>query len=401
MALLAIIYGVTICFSIYHIDRILIDITGISLLIYFLTGGISAIYTIYGYGLESGLYASIRYFLTMPLVIVAFASIRDERQMELFLKFFVTIIAIGAFTVPLQFIIGPVSWFSEPSERAGLVRYASLFGSLTPIGIVAPIAFFLLLSLNMSKYGKIVLGAMLVIGMVLSLQKSAFFGFICSILVYLLIYSKKIRLKRVAFFVAGFVAVILVVMYFAMKNDLPIVTALRYMYASTGIVDDQYDRYRGVDVTVVESILHRLTELPGHSLKDLYRKTDVLGYAVGGGFDMMGSALMRENETEYIMPHNNLVDFIVVGGIYHFLAFLGILFGVVRSVRSNLRFSEGDRGRNDLYRAIYGFLILYVVNLPFTSGMNFHPNISSAFWVIVGFVGSQNLEWKRIYTPAG
>lgn len=349
-----------------------------------------SLHTIYLFGMDAGLYASTRYFLTMPLAILAFSEIKKSDDVSKIFKVYVYVIAVGSLVIPLQYIVGPISWLAESSERGELIRYSSLFGSLTVMGLAGTFAFYLMLSINFTIWERIVLGSMLIVGLLLSLQKSAIIGVLLSVTLFLLFSSRKDIIKKITITVAVLMVTIAAVNYMPLTGDIPLSQALDYAYSSFGVDDDGLSA-RGADDTIMESSIRRLTELPASSLHDLYLLYGEAGYLWGGSFAMMGNALMRENDTDYIMPHNNFVDLLVVGGIFHLILFLVIIYFVM--IRLWVFIKKKDSAENDLgvHQAMFGFMVLFIINMPFTSSLSFHPSTSALFWTIIGVVARQHM----------
>ena len=164
------------------------------LFLFFLTGLGASVSTFMDYGRAAGAYATGRYFLTMPMVIIAYFFITTPKDVKKTLMLFCVIVMLGAATIPMQYIVGPVSWFSEPGERAAITRYASLLGSLTAAGSMIPIAIFVSLVLRIRRLLKSVLIAGLSLGAILTLQKAALLGIPLAVGLYLL-FIKKMRLN--------------------------------------------------------------------------------------------------------------------------------------------------------------------------------------------------------------
>lgn len=389
-AFLAIMYFSLILYAASKANILKINGLIVCYLIFLATALEAALHTMLLYGVSGGLSATVRYLFTAPVAYLAFSFLEQKKDVTNVFKIFVYIIAIGSLTVPLQYLIGPISWFADPSERGGLIRYASIFGSLTVLGSVIPVAFYILFYIDSNKLTKALLSIMLLSGALMTLQKSAIVGIILSTVVYLYIEPAKFKSY------AKVLIIILIVFsimpkILSIQTDEPWMYALRYIVASAGLGQEYGGTSFKTDDTVQESAVLRLTELPANSLKNLHDLYGFSGYIWGGSFGMMGPALMREGESPYIMPHNNFVDFMVIGGILHLLSFIGILFYSTKYLRLYIKQEKKRSDTNSINKIMYGVIIIFIINLPFTSNQNIHPNISSLFWIIVGIVYRQKL----------
>ena len=174
---------------------------------------------------------------------------------------------------------------------------------------------------------------------------------------------------------------------FANYLDIPLVGGVEYMFASFD--QDDADSKKGNDDTVMESMIKRNTELPGKSLDDLYRTNGFLGYVFGGTLAQMGTATMKEGEVPFDMPHNSFVDFLLIGGIPQFCIFLAMLGISYKYIRELAICSSTNTIRARVFRTLQGFFVIFVINMFFASSMTMHPNLSSIFWLSIGYIASQ------------
>ena len=358
--------------------------------LFFLSGLWAAMSTFLGYGSPAAAYATGRYFMTMPMVIIAYLFITTPKDVKKTLMLFCVIVMLGAATIPMQYIVGPISWFSEPGERAAITRYASLLGSLTTAGSMIPIAIFVSLVLRIRRLFKSILIAGLSLGAILSLQKAALLGIPLAVGLHLL-FIKKMRIKKIVF--GGvFVIALIGILNLSLKNWPVWKQASGYMLAAFKLNKDP--EALGGDVSIFKSIIDRITLLPRNSLRDLKEYRGELGYLLGGGFGMVGPALMRPDDSPYITAHNGYVDFILIGGVIHLVAFLGLIYATIIPYRRMIKQCNRAGLKDEIPVCCYGILIIVLISLFFGGGFTFQPIASTLLWSLVGI--SWRLENRQM-----
>ncbi|WP_155888374.1 hypothetical protein [Cupriavidus sp. WS] len=119
---------------------------------------------------DNSIIGLIRFWSVMPLIFACMTMGAGEVDRKI--KWFVIFYVIASLSYPLQYLIGPIEWFAEPSERAGVERFAALTGSLTSYGSsvgIASIGAFGFFSFPVA----LCLFIIFIIGGILSLQKAA------------------------------------------------------------------------------------------------------------------------------------------------------------------------------------------------------------------------------------
>lgn len=380
LAALSLVYIPVVLYGLSRLTAVRGGRVAVWFLLFLATALWASVNTFVDYGIIAGAYASARYFLVMPMAFAAYSLLPNEASVRKVLLAFCFIVLIGALTIPLQYMIGPIPWFPEPGERANVTRYASMLGSLTVAGNVIPYAIFTALVLRMNKALKISLIFMLLICAVLTLQKAALLGIPLAIGVYLLYVSKR-KLFHIA--VTGLTITSLGLVMELLLRDWPIWQQATD-YACAAFQIGRNAAALGGDVTIQQSLVDRLTDLPQRSLSDLYNLRGVSGYLFGGGFCMVGPALMRPGDSPFWTAHNGYVDFVLIGGIAHMLTFVGLIYRVLKTLRGLLK----NRRANDLYDeipvALIGIVTIALVGLFFAGGLTFQPITGSLFWAIVG-----------------
>lgn len=318
------------------------------------------------------LLGAARLAFVFPFAYLARYYVRDDREVQFFLKLFAVIIALGALSLPLQRVTGPVSWFAEASSRAGFDRFSSIFGNLTAMGNVGGLALVALFFVDVKSAARVLLVVCLLSGMLLTLQKAAILNIILAIGIYAILRGRSTaeRLKfglRVLTATVALVGLAIAVIGPAALAGIQVVFRLGSSAAS---IDD---------VSVKASLLERLVELP-MVLYNLYGPMSVLtGVGLKGGGGVMG---MPESP----MSHNNFFDLLFLGGVLYLLSFLALLWYTGRAAL-RARAAARAAGNTVAFRNLQimtGIFVLFVINLPVASGTIFQPNISSIFWLMVG-----------------
>ena len=282
----------------------------------------------------------------------------DEDALRRLSSVYVFVVALAALSMVYQVINGPIEWFAEASERAGVQRYASLLGSLTVLGTAAPIGLLAAAMYVRRPVPFIVLAVLIFAAGLMSLQKSAIAGFIVLVPFVLPLIERGTRI-RLGLTLAGLAAL-----------TVAIVPAELLEYAGVG-----WDYLLsagtggGSDVGLSQSVVDRLTALPREVVQ--YHGLDRMLFGVGlrGGSGVFGFP-------DLPMAHNGIVDYLAIGGLPYLaygLLLLGMMFrGAYRVVRWRAHIEDGPR----VALFVAGLAVLYAANVPFASGLGFHPAFS-------------------------
>lgn len=289
----------------------------------------------------------------VALVILMLVDLQEDVLRRLAL-IFLAIVWLAALSIFYQVASGPILWFAESSERAGVQRFASLLGSLTIFGAAAPVALLIAaMYLRRVLWFSIVAIPLLVAG-VMSLQKAALAGFVVAI-PFLLLLSGKRAVAHVGAIVA-LVAVAVIALVPAEFREYAMVGWEYFLVGGGG----------STDVGIVASAVSRLTEYPLELIGYHGPMAMILGVGLRGGSGVFGFS-------DDPMAHNGIVDYIAIGGLpylaYGLLLMGSIVAAAVRIGRWKEMVVDGDRAAV----FVWGLLALYVANLPFASGLAFHP----------------------------
>jgi hypothetical protein len=349
----------------------------------------ASLVTTFDYGMEVGVYSTARYFFAIPMTLIGYVLLERDTDVRKFLILFCCVVLFGSLTIPFQYFIGPIWWFSEPSERAGMVRYASLLGSLTVAGGVIPYAFYTALMLKINRFYRTILLMVLVVCACLTLQKAALVGLLMAVGLYILHQD-----KRKPLIVLRTLSIIVLLIYllntFVLSKWLVWQHSLDYISA---MFDSSESATMG-DVTVQQSVIDRLTVHPLYSLEDLVMFRGELGLFTGGGFGMVGDALVQTGYSRFITAHNGYVDFVLIGGGLHLLAFLGLSITVLLKLKRSMQLTNLNKQEYNHLIILLGLFVMMLINLGFAGSLTFQPAVASVFWVIIG------IAWRLEGNPS-
>lgn len=320
------------------------------------------------FGVLSGAYSGMsdialgvsRLMFSLPIYFVVLASAPDNKAIRSLFVFASLFSLCAALSIPYQFSFGPVGWFAESSERSGLSRFASLFGSLTALGIVCGYALSASFVAFRSKFVLSLVCAGIVIGSILSLQKAAIINLL--IAAVFLAYAYELSFLNILKSFSIF-AVCFSFFFVGFSEEIStIFESMRFFAGSEGLNSD--------DVSLQESIVERLVELPSVAIDYHGVWSLIYGHGPVGGSGSLGFP-------EVPMSHNGLVDLFLIGGLFYFLLF--VVFFVWIFVVVKKRYSSSD---SDLFFKFGVFVLLaHLVNIPF-SGLPFFPPSNALFMAL-------------------
>lgn len=295
-----------------------------------------------------------RVMFSLPIYLVVLACSSNKEYLFKLLKIAALIALLAALSIPYQFVFGAIYWFADNAERSGLLRFASLFGSLTALGIVCGYGILLAaISIKSPLYKTIVISG-IVLGSVLSLQKAAIVNILIAFAAVLVIQKPNLKsiFKSTFIFlpVAGFIGI-----YFFEEMN-------QYL-SSIRIGSDSSASSFSDDVSISGGIVERLVELPAIAIN--YHGMESLLFGLGpiGGSGAFGYA-------EIPMSHNGMVDILLIGGVPYLLIMLALFFFV-------LKISANKVGDEDLRKIRYSGLVIFIVslvNMTFSGLLIFAPS---------------------------
>lgn len=310
-----------------------------------------------------------RFLLTVPFLFIG--AMLNRSQLRVFLLVSACFGALGGLSLVVQNVAGPIGWFAEASERGGLVRYSSVLGSLTILGIFAGMALSAAYFCRTSIYLKFLFIFLIAIGCVLSLQKAAIVNLVLFLLLVCVYEAKNKRYLIIGMSFTGiFLAGIVLSLFFGDYFDLAVNL---FSGSNTDVVVD--------DVSVVESLLMRMWELPSKLFATYGVNGMLFGVGMVGGAGSLGFP-------DYPMAHNVFFDMLFIGGIPLLLIYCFLLVTTIARLY-RLRTAGGDVELASLW-----CMMFYLINLPAASGIQFQPVISSVIYLIIGFFFISPLRMK-------
>ena len=307
--------------------------------------------------LEDILVGILRVMFSLPIYLVILASPSDRKTINILLVAVALITLIAALSVPYQFLFGAISWFAMESERAGLDRFSSLFGSLTALGGVVGCGLLAAVVSIRSAFWSAATVSGIVLGALLSLQKAAVANIVLCLLYLVLV--KNFDAKRIYALAIYFLIVFGLVSAFFIGEISSFLKTVQIFSSSD---------FSG-DFSFQESIWQRFLELPSVAV-DFHGASSLLfGIGPVGGSGALGYP-------DVPMSHNGFVDLFLVGGIGFFLLFICSLLFVFSKSRQDI--SEFDLS---VVRFGTFCLFLLLLNMLF-SGLTFFTPSGAMFFAV-------------------
>lgn len=301
-----------------------------------------------------------RLFYLSPVILYFFSKDFSNEESVIFWKIIVWFIAASSFTIFLQYFIGPISWFADPSERAGADRFASLAGSLTAYGSLVGVAIVLSGFIYKSFATRFTLLFILCLGAILSLQKMALFSMAISVVFIWAGSHVKFSISRslsILLILIFVISILYLILLDYFPDHLSYISLIFTADASTV-----------GDVSVSNSVIDRMTQLPFEAFSYWGPLNGLLGVGVYGGSGGLGYP-------DLPMTHNLIAEiFLIFGFIFGlFIVFIIIKYMVVSF--QFMFFSSGVRVK----LASSSFLIVVLTAL-FSGGLFYQPVTGLIFW---------------------
>jgi len=384
IVLLVIVYLTILLPLLLKLNKIKSTYLSIYISLFVITALWASLYTLILYDLESFLNSIVRYFFVIPIVLVTFFYIKDEKDIDKWLKFVLFFVLTSLIFFPIQYIWGGISWLAEPGERAGIFRYSTNLGSLPTTGIAVTLVLFIVLHLNFSKLKTIIISSILILGALFTLQKAAILG-VGIIMVYVLLFKFKKNIKTSLIIIPVIIAFLFISDYFLNSisewKNIKAYTTSQISNSDDNITD------LGGDVGIEQGITERIFgSLVIQSLGWLNESQGSIGYLIGGSFGMLGPALLPDGKSKYFTAHNGYIDFLLVGGIFHLFSFIAILIRTMKIYwRSYIQSRRLKFEIKEFYFCCFGLLVLISIFTMFGGAVTFQPIVAGIFWVLVGF----------------
>lgn len=271
------------------------------------------------------LFSSISRFIIVYAIFVLFLSCRDRlsgRFVELAYYSYVIFIVLSALSLFYQMFFGPIPFLAEASSREGLIRYASLCGSLTAYGTMGPIGLILLIykrelftKIEYILYSFIILGAMFI-----SLQKAAMVNLALVIGWFVLSKLKKEKVFYKKFWITIIFAGIFILLVGVIFNP----QLLFFKYITTAVNYVLFENHGSdvsTDISPIADFYQRLTSLPMRVYN--FNNMSPSNFVFGIGLKAMSGTVGLDS---YPQCHNNFFEMIFTGGLLYLVSFIGLFF---------------------------------------------------------------------------
>lgn len=320
----------------------------------------------------------VRFLTPFVALIVMCSNSLEERQLRNLSAIFLGVVLLAALSIFYQVMNGPIEWFADSSERAGVERYASLLGSLTTFGAAAPIALLVAARYVRKSAFFCVVAAILLVAALMSLQKAAIGGLAVALpFVVILLRRRTLLLGALGLIVLLSVASML------LPTGLADYIEVGWRY----FTDSDFSTE---DVTFSESVVSRLSEYPAglvdrHGIESLG-----LGVGLRGGSGVFG----YEEEP---MAHNAIMDYLAIGGIVFLTYACWLISRMIFTILALPRLVRyGVLSAQDAWY-VAGLGFLYFVNLPFSSGVEYHPSTCWIPGIILAYQLSLIDRWRDTF----
>lgn len=307
-----------------------------------------------------------RFAITFPIIIYFLVIKRFSKYFIFnFIRAYVLFMSLAGVSIIYQIEFGAIPFFAEQSMREGVIRYASLAGSLTAYGTLANVAVLMILFLGKYLFPRninFLLLLIIIAGNFLSLQKASIANLIICVFSYLL-FSKSTNILNKAIIVI-IASITIFCMYYLLQGTI-------YQQYVDGLInfttsDNQY----GAE----NDLINRFTNLPQHVME--YNDIGFMEFISGIGFKGLGGIM---GLSYYPQAHNNFFDLVYSGGIFHFMLFLMMIFSILNSFFiKTITFKT----KNEL-ELLYFFIIIIIIANMSIGAFSFYQPINA---IIIFFV---------------
>lgn len=315
-------------------------------------------------------YGLARYLFALPILLAFIAYTTQPGDLKRHVRTMCIFFAIGSLSIPLQYLTGPIRFFAAASERAGLERYASIFGSLTALGISA--GSYIALTQTLKIRSTVMTVVAISVGGIASLSKAAIANIALGLVSHLVTGGRRTLRLLIT------LIVVIVVGYAVVRESTLLQESLAASATSFGIEGGTTN----YDMSFQSSLIDRLVDKPAANFAVL-ATLGPSAYLTGGGFGMGSTALVPESASLAEMTHNQFAEFFSIGGALGAtitcLTLLTILHRLLRTWRAT---------RSSLHGSIFAALALWVGNSFFANGTAYQPIAASIIFLAM-FVAMQ------------
>lgn len=291
---------------------------------------------------------------------------QTNRAFDAFCLLWLGFVILAALSLPLQFVVGPISWFSESFERVGVERFGSLAGSLTTFGNIVGTAAFIAAMRVRKIHHLIFIISLLMLAAVLSLQKAAVASLGIAFLSILV--ARRFKFLHSIMFITSITFIVLLAFY---VSDYQTRGTILLLF---GNFSGSVDVSQASDVSIIQGASDRIFELP--EVAFLFYGSDAVfaGIGVFGGSGSLGYPSLPHT-------HNLVGELILLFGLVP--GALVVIFVLVNIVRS-LFIILNLRKKYDVRSVIAaGILINITIPTIFSGALLYHPVGGTIFWVAI------------------
>jgi O-antigen ligase len=306
----------------------------------------------------AALYGATRFFFVAP-VFLALVQFTDSRTQLLANVRTMTIFFAGAaLTIPLQFLIGPISWFAAGSERGGYERFGSLVGSLTSLGIVTG-SYIVLMQLSSPKLRVLQISVTILCAFA-SLSKAA----IANVAISLVVSIRENRGR--AFKGVGALSLAGALTAASVAYIAPVNERFDATLASFG-VNVGGAKPANFDTSVQQSAIERVSLLPKENFRALRDWHSPMVYLTGGGFAMASTALVPATASDAPMSHNQYTELVTVFGPFGGGLMIAVMIAVL------VRLKRRAQSPMDIPSVVMASFSIFLLNSLFANGTVYQP----------------------------
>jgi hypothetical protein len=362
------------------------------------------------YGAEVAALSFLRFVnaaLMAPLVgVIVF----NWTQIRFFCAVWIGVALLGAITALYQFFGGELDWLVRDyvAFRGGLARFKTLLGEPNVGGMAAAVTcVFAVLTIE-SRFLKVFALLLSFILLILSISKAGLAILMLGAALVAVFNRRLFTGTRIFRLLALFLALILVANLLIAGSSVVFgerignVTRAPFMPESEevnsygkvilDVISGRDFEDRGISASVYDRLIRRTVE--GIEIAKSESAFYPLNVVVGSSYGIVGSVAVQLRGPEgAILPHNNLSEIYLAGGLISLAVLLKMLWLSFRSLWS-MRHADGLR---QALLTVYLMLVALLFIYPIT----YQPVMGALLWLIVGVTANRELnhEGRRVDVP--
>ncbi len=335
--------------------------------------------------------AAPRAVLMLVVVVVLLSNLRSEEEFIKILKIILFCYFFAALTLLFQIYLNePISWFARQVGRGGMVRYASILGSVTIFPSIVGYCFLIASSNLISNrlYLRLLFVTFITITTFFTISKAGVAILFLSMTIYLIFYYRsfipsnfKIKKKMVS--------ISLFILIFLISINIDFIstyynTTLTHSLGTNNILYNSDTVILDAPTLSIDIITNRLFQWTSIMIENYGPIVYFSGIGLQGAGGVFGFKY-------YGMAHNALGDLFFMGGFLYLSVFLFLYLTVQIFLWKNIK--------EPLAKIFFTLNIVFFINLLYASGSIFQPSISIPFWlslVYVQFVNKKYFHKSRL-----